>query len=70
MIRTDDPDCLAPMFPTVDKLPRAMTEESVYFLFSISRPRVSVSIECLSTKAKLIRNANQIRGNYSKQGSR
>ena len=65
MIRTDDPDCLAPMFPTVDKLPRAMTEESVYFLFSIFRPRVSVSIECHNTKTKLIRNTNQIKGNYS-----
>ena len=54
------------MFPTVDKLPRAMIEESVYFLFSISRPRVSVSIEYLNTKAKLIRNTNQIRGNYYK----
>ena len=54
------------MFPTVDKLPRAMTEESVYFLFSISRPRVSVSIECLNTETKLIRNTNQIKGNYSK----
>ena len=53
------------MFPTVDKLPRAMTEESVYFLFSISRPRVSVSIECHNTKTKLIRNTNQIKGNYS-----
>ena len=43
-----------------------MTEESVFFLFSISRPRVSVSIECLNTETKLIRNTNQIKGNYSK----